>query len=250
MVAIFASSMLLSAARAERALSATPRAGGLSIDPFAAFVTEASKRFGVPEHWIRAVMHAESAGKLRARLQKGAIGLMQFMPKTWAELRARYRLGANPYDPRDNILAGAAYIRELDDHYGSPGFLAAYNAGPSRYERDLATGRPLPDETQAYVATLARMVEGNGAHGKTAAVTKSFSWLAHRCSLRAPRTAQRTAGRRTTCIQKSHQAFGPLSIYRPLCRGRAPCSCIVRARSDRNEPDRISSRSVGQHRTF
>jgi soluble lytic murein transglycosylase-like protein len=71
--AIFASSMLLSdAAHAERALSATHRAGGLSIDPFAAFVTEASKRFGVPEHWIRAVMHVESGGKLRARSQKGA----------------------------------------------------------------------------------------------------------------------------------------------------------------------------------
>jgi hypothetical protein len=177
MAAIFASSMLLSdAAHAERTLPTTHRVSGPSIDPFAAFVTEASRRFAVPEEWIRAVMHIESSGKLRARSQKGAIGLMQIMPKTWADLRARYGLGSDPYDPRDNILAGAAYIRELHDRYGSPGFLAAYNAGPSRYEKHLVTGRPLPDETQVYVATLARMIEGKGAHGKTVGVTRSFSW--------------------------------------------------------------------------
>ena len=51
------------------------------------------------------------------------------------ELRARHDLGADPYNPHDNILAGAAYIRELHDRYGSPGFLADYNAGPRRYWR-------------------------------------------------------------------------------------------------------------------
>jgi len=130
----------------------------LSIDPFATFVSEASKRFVVPEHWIRALMHIESGGKPQARSSKAAMGLMQIMPRTRAELRARYRLGADPYDPHDNIQAGAAYIRELHDRYGVPGFLAAYNAGPRRYERHLATGRPLPDETQAYVATLAPVI--------------------------------------------------------------------------------------------
>ena len=88
-----------------------------------------------------------SSAKQRARSSKGAVGLMQIMPKTWTELRARYGLGTDPYDPRDNILAGAACIRELYDRYGAPGFLAAYNAGPGRYERHLATGRPLPEET-------------------------------------------------------------------------------------------------------
>jgi hypothetical protein len=176
-VAIFASSMLLSdAARAERALSAKHRVSVLSIDPFAAFVTEASKRFGVPAHWIRAVMHVESAGKLRARSQKGAIGLMQIMPKTWTELRARYRLGADPYDPHDNILAGAAYLRELHDRYGAPGFLAAYNAGPRRYEHHLAMGRPLPDETQAYVATLVPVIRSKQTGGRIVAGGKSFAW--------------------------------------------------------------------------
>ena len=191
-VVIFASSMLLNgSAHAERALSAIPRASDLSIDPFAAFFTEASKRFGVPEQWIRAVMHVESRGNFRARSQKGAMGLMQIMPKTWAELRARYGLGANPFDPHDNIAAGTAYIRELQDRYGTPGFLAAYNAGPGRYERHLATGRPLPDETQVYVATLAPMIKGQQTGGKYVAVVKSLTWVG------SPLFAVRTASHST-----------------------------------------------------
>ena len=173
-VAIFASSMLLSVvAHAERALSGTHRANSLPVDPFAAFITEASKRFAVPEHWIRSMMRVESAGEVRARSQKGAMGLMQIMPQTWSELRARYDLGADPYDPRDNILAGAAYIRELYQRFGAPGFLAAYNAGPGRYEHHLATDRPLPDETQEYVARLAPSVEGKQTGGKVTALPKS-----------------------------------------------------------------------------
>ena len=175
-VAIFASLMLLGGeARAERAAPNAQKVAIPPANPFAAFVTEASRRFAVSEHWIRAVMHVESDGKLRARSQKGAMGLMQIMPKTWTELRARYGLGADPYDPRDNILAGAAYIRELHDRYGAPGFLAAYNAGPRRYENHLATGRPLPDETQAYVATLAPIIGGEQTGRKIVAVSKSLT---------------------------------------------------------------------------
>ncbi len=105
--------------------------------PFPAFVAEASQRFGIPAHWIRAVMRIESGGDPRAVSPVGAMGLMQIMPKTYAELRARHQLGPDPYDPRDNILAGAAYLREMLDRYGSPGFLAAYNAGPLRYDAAL-----------------------------------------------------------------------------------------------------------------
>jgi hypothetical protein len=173
-VAIFASSMLLSVvAHAERALSGMHRANSLPVDPFAAFITEASKRFAVPEHWIRSVMRVESAGEARARSGKGAMGLMQIMPQTWSELRARYDLGTDPYDPRDNILPGAAYIRELYLRFGAPGFLAAYNAGPGRYEHHLATDRPLPEETQGYVARLAPTVESKQTSGKITAVSKS-----------------------------------------------------------------------------
>jgi hypothetical protein len=175
-VAMSASLMLPSgAARAERALPPTHRASSESLHPFAAFVTEASRRFSVPEHWIRAVMHVESGAKQRAQSSKGAMGLMQIMPGTWNELRARHGLGPDPYDPHDNILAGTAYIRELHNRYGAPGFLAAYNAGPGRYERHLATGRPLPAETQAYVATLAPMTGVGRIGGKVVTAVQSFT---------------------------------------------------------------------------
>jgi soluble lytic murein transglycosylase-like protein len=187
-VMILAASMLSSGvAHAAQESLATRRPNDSSLHSFAAFVTEASKRFGVPDHWIRAVMHVESGAKQRERSSKGAMGLMQIMPKTWTELRARYGLGADPYDPRDNILAGAAYIRELYDRYGVPGFLAAYNAGSGRYERHLATGRPLPDETQAYVATLAPMMINRArTNVQIGAVARSFAWA--NSSLFAPRS--------------------------------------------------------------
>ncbi len=121
---------------------------------YAAHFAEASQRFRIPAAWIRAVMRVESAGVQRAVSPKGAMGLMQIMPDTWDELRVRYRLGKDPYHPRDNILAGTAYLRELHDRYGSPGFLAAYNAGPKRYEEYLSGKRSLPPETRAYVAAL------------------------------------------------------------------------------------------------
>lgn len=130
-----------------------PGARTATAHPFAIYIDEAARRFGIPAAWIRAVMRAESAGDVRAISSAGAMGLMQIMPDTWAELRVRHSLGRDPYDPRDNILAGAAYLREMYDRFGSPGFLAAYNAGPRRYQEYLA-GRPLPAETRAYVAAL------------------------------------------------------------------------------------------------
>jgi len=139
-------------------------------DPYAAHIAEGAQRFGIPAAWIRAVMRVESANEVRAISPKGAMGLMQIMPATWAELRARHALGSDPYDPRDNILAGAAYLRELHDRYGSPGFLAAYNAGPGRYEEHLA-GRPLPAETRAYVATLAPQIDGGEISAPVAVVS-------------------------------------------------------------------------------
>lgn len=132
--------------------------------PYAAHIAEASQRFGVPEHWIRAVLRAESAGEVRAVSTAGAMGLMQVMPDTWAGLRVRYGLGRDPYDPRDNIMAGTAYLREMWDRYGNvAAMLAAYNAGPGRYDEYLATGRTLPAETRAYVAALTPILGGAAA---------------------------------------------------------------------------------------
>ncbi|QXX76139.1 lytic transglycosylase domain-containing protein [Methylovirgula sp. HY1] len=127
-------------------------------DRIASYVAEAEKRFSIPASWIYAVMHVESHGVRHAISPKGAMGLMQIMPKTWASLRARYHLGPDPFELHDNILAGAAYLREMHDLYGSPGDLAAYNAGPERYEAYRDHHRPLPAETRAYVAKLAPVI--------------------------------------------------------------------------------------------
>lgn len=152
--------------------SAEHMARSLTRGSFADFIDEASLRFGLPVHWIRAVLDVESAGDVCAKSPKGAMGLMQIMPQTWAELRLRYHLGNDPYDPHDNILAGAAYLRELQDRYGSPGFLAAYNAGPGRYEKHLG-GRRLPAETQTYLAKLAPMIGSDIAASRLVANLRS-----------------------------------------------------------------------------
>ena len=127
---------------------------------FDTLIGEASRRFGIPPAWVRGVMRIESGGRtmLDGRLitsPAGAMGLMQIMPATFAELSGRYGLGSDPYEPRANILAGAAYLREMYDRFGPAHFLAAYNAGPGRVDEYLRTGRALPGETQRYVQALA-----------------------------------------------------------------------------------------------
>ncbi len=150
-------------ALAESAPAARPQ----RAHPIADYIAEAARRFGIPAAWIWAVMGAESAGDARAVSHKGAMGLLQIMPDTWSALRTRYGLGRDPFDPRDNILAGAAYLREMHDRYGSPGFLAAYNAGPQRYDEYLAGVRALPAETRAYVAMLAPLIGGKALERAT-----------------------------------------------------------------------------------
>ena len=129
------------------------------MDRWQPHIDEASRKYDVPEIWIRAVMRAESAGCTFAgdrpiRSSAGAMGLMQLMPATWEELRLRQGLGQNPDDPRDNVLAGTAYLRELANRFGVPGAFAAYNAGPARYEEHLLLGRPLPPETRRYLVQV------------------------------------------------------------------------------------------------
>jgi D-alanyl-D-alanine carboxypeptidase len=131
---------------------------GPTSDPWGPYVREASGRFGIPELWIRRVMRQESGGQEDVISWAGAMGLMQVMPSTYDDLRGRYSLGDDPFDPHNNILAGAAYLREMYDRYGAPGFLAAYNAGPNRLDSYLNNGRPLPDETVNYVASIAPLL--------------------------------------------------------------------------------------------
>lgn len=143
-------------------LAPVPVAMPVAVDPvdrWRGYIGEASLRFGVPSDWIARVMRAESGGRtLRngrpIRSPKGAIGLMQLMPGTWAEMRGRLGLGADPDDPRDNILAGTAYLRLMYDRFGYPGLFAAYHAGPGRYAAYLRGEARLPRATIAYLVQL------------------------------------------------------------------------------------------------
>jgi soluble lytic murein transglycosylase-like protein len=139
------------------------------------YITEASQRFGIPEDWIRRVMRAESGGQTHRhgkpiRSRVGAMGLMQIMPSTWSYLRSRYALDSNPDDPRDNIIGGTAYLREMYDLFGYPGLFAAYNAGPARYAAYRAGRSRLPRETISYVASIAG---GQGSVSRPAALNQA-----------------------------------------------------------------------------
>lgn len=143
------------------ALVAAAPAKAESVDRWRPYIAEASARYAVPVDWIERVMRAESGGRtmLDGRpitSHVGAMGLMQLMPGTWADMRARLGLGSDPHDPRDNILAGTYYLRLMHDRFGYPGLFGAYNAGPGRYAAWLAGRSGLPGETRAYIATVTR----------------------------------------------------------------------------------------------
>ena len=140
-------------------LAASP-AEAQSVDRWQPYIAEASARYGVPVEWIERVMRAESGGRttLGGRpitSHAGAMGLMQLMPGTWADMRARLGLGNDPHHPRDNIMAGTYYLRLMYDRFGYPGLFGAYNAGPARYSAWLAGRSGLPGETRAYMASVA-----------------------------------------------------------------------------------------------
>ncbi|MCR0981451.1 lytic transglycosylase domain-containing protein [Roseomonas populi] len=150
------------AARAYRAQAARRRyrVPGPPGDPWGPHIREAANRYQISEGWVRAIMRQETGGRINGSdglpitSPVGAMGLMQVMPRTYERLRDLHGLGDDPYDPRDNILAGAAYIREMSDRFGAPGFVAAYNAGPLRVEGVLSGAMILPDETVNYLAKV------------------------------------------------------------------------------------------------
>jgi soluble lytic murein transglycosylase-like protein len=144
------------------------------------YIAEASNRFGVPQSWIRAVMQIESGGRTTLEENQpitssaGARGLMQIMPSTYDDMRQQHRLGSDPYDPRDNILAGAAYLRWLREKYPYPTLFAAYNDGPGNLEERLMRGDLLPTETRDYVGDVTLTLKTGGAimHWKKARFTR------------------------------------------------------------------------------
>jgi soluble lytic murein transglycosylase-like protein len=125
-------------------------------------IVQASHKFKVPAEWIRAVMRQESGGRTMLAENRpivsdaGAMGVMQVMVGTYTEMSAQYGLGADPFNPRDNIYAGAAYLKWLHTKYGYPAMFAAYNDGPGNIEDHLHRGRPLPAETRGYIAAIGK----------------------------------------------------------------------------------------------
>lgn len=168
-----------------------------SVAAWRSHVEEASARFGIPAAWIERVMRAESRGHTTFNgrpivSRAGAMGLMQLMPGTWADMRARLGLGDDPHRPRDNILAGTLYLRLMHDRFGYPGLFAAYNAGPRRYAQHLATGRPLPGETRAYLTAVGGVVPpGRGSRATVSARPVDTVFFALRSS---PARAANDAG--------------------------------------------------------
>ncbi|HEY6926705.1 MAG TPA: lytic transglycosylase domain-containing protein [Steroidobacteraceae bacterium] len=158
-------------------LSAADRPVLCDTERWQPIIAEAVSRSGISAHWLQAVIRAESAGCVfmndrPTTSSAGAMGLMQLMPTTWTQMSQRLKLGDDPYQPHDNILAGAEYLRELYNRYGSPGFIAAYHAGPERYEDAVRGSRPLPAETVDYIARVLR-VAGSSADRVTIHATDS-----------------------------------------------------------------------------
>ena len=211
-------------------------------DPWGPYVREAASRYQVPEPWVRAVMQQESGGRQQAVSPVGAIGLMQVMPATYEGLRQRYGLGDDPFDPHNNVLAGTAYIREMYDRFGSPGFLAAYNAGPDRVNLYLAGASGLPDETLNYLAAvtprLGAAVPASGPLARYASVRRgrgaergpSVASLAAGCDLNAAYNPSRP------CSSLMRAATAPTPLQEAAAQQTGPNACDLSAAYDPGHP--------------
>jgi soluble lytic murein transglycosylase-like protein len=124
-------------------------AGKTAYDPI---IESAATKHDVDARIVKAVIQVESAFQPRARSHKGAMGLMQLMPQTARQYKAR-----NPYDPKSNIDAGTKYLKRLLDEFELPLALAAYNAGEGAVRR--FGGIPPYAETQAYVAKILGLLQ-------------------------------------------------------------------------------------------
>ncbi|MBF0538828.1 MAG: lytic transglycosylase domain-containing protein [Nitrospirae bacterium] len=118
------------------------------VDKYEAIINESAQKYGVNPALIKAVIMAESNGDPKAQSYAGARGLMQLMPSTAANLGVK-----NSFDPKQNIMAGTRYLRQLLDHYNGDTrlTLAAYNWGMGNLER---SPQKMPSETRNYIAKV------------------------------------------------------------------------------------------------
>lgn len=115
------------------------------------FISDASREFGVDSRLLKAMIKAESDFDPRAISKKGAMGLMQIMPENFKMLDLK-----NPFDPWENIKAGARYFKRLHERFNGKLALslAAYNAGPTAVDR--YKNIPPYQETEEYVRRVLR----------------------------------------------------------------------------------------------
>ena len=187
-------------------------------------------------------MQQESGGEQQATSPVGAMGLMQVMPATYDDLRVRHRLGDDPYEPHNNVLAGTAYIREMYDRYGAPGFLAGYNAGPDRVDRYLAGKSDLPDETVHYLAAItpnlgtgvARSgpfaVYASNRTGRAAKYAPTIASLAAGCDLNAAYNPNHP------CTTLMRAATQPAPVQTAMVPQLGAGGCDLNAAFDPNHP--------------
>jgi hypothetical protein len=152
------------ALRSLRALS--EKSPGLPLSsPYSSQILAAAKEHKVDPAFIAAVIRAESNGVSTAVSRKGARGLMQLMPATARRLGVR-----SPFDPKENIRGGTAYLAELAARYGDTRpdlVLAAYNAGEHAVEE--YKGVPPYRETREYVRRVLAFWAGAGLPAAAAA---------------------------------------------------------------------------------
>lgn len=138
------------------------------VNKYDAYIDQASQRFGVDPTLIRSVIQAESGWNPAATSSKKAAGLMQVMEPTFNELRTKHNLGPDRYDPETSILAGTAYLGQMQDQFGKDNIdavLGGYNAGPGRMQKVQAGQSSLPSETRQYVQRVKAGVNNMGLLG-------------------------------------------------------------------------------------
>jgi soluble lytic murein transglycosylase-like protein len=138
--------------------SVVPLAPPEPVAPYNELIEEAASQYGIDAALIRAVMQTESNFDPRAVSPVGAMGLMQIMPALAKDLGV-----SNPFDPRQNVMAGAKYLsRLLEAHRGNIALtLASYNAGPTNVRR--YKGIPPFKETRNYVKRITSLLEAETA---------------------------------------------------------------------------------------